>query len=231
MRRFALVILSLVLVGVLAYGCDETSPTESEAIIDGPSLSSRGNGLVSSRFDGGAEGWTLVGDANGAAGIPHVNPVGYSVQPYHSSTGGNPGGAIYAIDDAKGLDWYWQAPPKFLGNMSGAYGGTLSFEVKVPASPDFDRPDVILAGSDVTLVIDAGPSPSYPPLNWQHYSVRLAEGEGWKVTRLDGSDATGEQIRNVLRSLAVLRIRGEFYYGVDTGYLDNVRIESSRRRR
>ena len=69
MRRFALVILSLVLVGVLAYGCDETSPTESEAITDGPSLSSRGNGLASSRFDGGTEGWTLVGDANGAAGI------------------------------------------------------------------------------------------------------------------------------------------------------------------
>jgi hypothetical protein len=213
------------MLGVAGGGCDEApvAPKGAPAATNAPvAVVPRGQGLTST-FDVDADGWTIVGDANGAAGIPN----GYSLQPYHDVTGGNPGGAIFAVDDGIGLDWYWQAPPKLLGHRPNLYDWTLSFELKVPVSSDYpNRPDVILAGDGLTLVIDAGPNPS--PMSWDRFDVRLAADHGWKVTRLDGIDATEAQIRGVLSNLSVLRIRGEYLVGIDTGYLDNVRLHRAR---
>lgn len=103
------------------YGCDETSPTEPTASAV-PSLGVGGMpASMSSTFDSGTEGWTLAGDSQHGTG--HGSGA-YWLQPEHTAAGGNPGGAVYAVDAGQGKAWFFQAPPKFLGNRSGAYGGT-----------------------------------------------------------------------------------------------------------
>ena len=231
-RRFtlgaALMGVSVLFIGLWGVACDDVPPTAPAGVTTDAQLGvvPRGERLAST-FDTDADGWTLFGDANGAAGVPHGDPVGYSLQPFHDATAGNTGGAVYAVDDAAGQDWYWQAPPKLLGHRPNLYDWSLSFDLKVPVSPNYpNRPDVILAGDGLTLVMDAGPNP--PAETWQRFTVGLSADQGWKVTRLDGADATEAQIRGVLSDLSVLRIRGEYFIGVDTGYLDNVRFHRRR---
>jgi len=225
MRKLAFLFVAFALVALTFYGCDETSPTEPTATAV-PSLGVGGMPTSSSStFDSGNEGWTIAGDANGASGYGGESAVGYAVYPDHDAGGGNPGGAIYATDDSRGIDWNWQAPPRFLGNRLGVYGGSIEFDRKRATLDDqFNgvRPDVILAGGGMTLVIDPCPSPG---LTWTHCSVPLNADAGWRVNRLVvGADATAAEIRTVLKDLTVLRIQGEFQYGWDRGWLDNVRI-------
>jgi hypothetical protein len=142
------------------------------------------------------------------------------VQPSYDPTAGNPGGAIYAVDSGKQMTFFWHAPPKFLRDRMH-YGWTLEFDIKIePASPTFSYPDVLLGGSGLSLTVDAGPEPT--TTDWTHYSVALTYGGGWT---LNGTTvlATEDQIRNVLKDLTVLLVRGEYVsVGGDKGYLDNV---------
>jgi coxsackievirus/adenovirus receptor len=174
-----------------------------------------GSSHLPSAFDEGAEGWTVTGDAEGSFGNEE-----FDLQAPFTLTEGNPGGAIVSVDTARDFVIYFQAPSRFLGNQSGVFGMTLTYDVKL-ADQDvvFDAPDVVLAGGGTTLLTNAGtPAPDV----WTTYSVPLDETGDWRLP--DGSPATREDIRTVLRSLDVLRIRGEYGYGPDTGYLDNVRI-------
>lgn len=73
--------------------------------------------VVTSTFDSGADGWTISGDAT--SGLP-----------IFLATGGNPGGHIEADDSVSGGVWYFQAPSKFPGDLSGAYGELLQFDLR-----------------------------------------------------------------------------------------------------
>jgi hypothetical protein len=219
MRKLALLLVLLPLVAVWVYGCNETTPTETATVATDASVDFRGTRQgLSSTFDNDAGGWTLVGDGNAA----HTGFIPWSVQPSYDPTAGNPGGAIYAVDSGKQMTFFWHAPPKFLRNRMD-YGWTLEFDIKIePASPTFSYPDVLLAGSGLSLTVNAGPEPT--TTGWTHYSVALAYGGGWT---LNGTTvlATEDQIRNVLKDLTVLLIRGEYVsFTGDKGYLDNVEV-------
>jgi hypothetical protein len=169
----------------------------------------RGTSSVISTFDTDAEGWTIYGDAQGS-----------SVDPTYEEEEGNPEGAVFANDNATGGVWYWQTPPKFLGDQSAAYGNFLTFDLKQSSTTDqFDSPDVVLVSDDITLTYDTERNPS---TDWTHYRVALRADGGWKQGDLQGLDATESDIRDVLGDLTALRIRGEFRTGADTGGLDNV---------
>ncbi len=215
-----------VLLGLL-LGCDETTPTElTVGTTDGSPEFRRSSGgsRLSSTFYRGTDGWTMVGDAVGAT----IASGSLDLQPRFSSTDGNPGGAIFAIDEGKHLTFYFQAPPRFLGNQLGSYGGSLEFDVKFSGPGTIvSFADVILAGGGITLVIDAGPEPT---TEWTSYSIRLDESAGWRISNPStGAVASRADMRKVLRDLSVLRIRGEYTNAIDTGYLDNVRIKRGRR--
>ncbi|UCF19255.1 MAG: PEP-CTERM sorting domain-containing protein [Gemmatimonadota bacterium] len=221
MRKLVLLLVLLPLVAVWVYGCNDTTPTETETAATDVSFDFQGTRRgLSSTFDTDAEGWTLVGGANGAAYIPGSDFLAIQVFVYYDAAAGSPGGAVYA-DDTPGDDWFFQAPPKFLGNRLGAYGGALEFDLNAPSSVGFERPDVVLAGDGLTLVVDAGDSPAG---QWTSYRVGLDELSGWKVIDLNGQDATANELRRVLKNLVLLRIRGEYFFGSDRAYLDNVRF-------
>ncbi len=164
--------------------------------------------VVASTFDSDAEGWIISGDAT--SGVPTF-----------LATGGNPGGHIEADDSVSGGVWYFQAPSKFLGDLSGAYGELLRFDLKQTGSgSQFSSNDVILNGGGLELTLDTLANP-LPVGEWVSYSVRLDVSETWMN---GGAAATAADVLFVLSSLDRLRIRGEYISGSDTGRLDNVSV-------
>lgn len=165
--------------------------------------------LVSSDFSVDDEGWLLSGDATSAV-------------PTYVSPGGNPGGFIRGVDITVGGVWFWEAPAKFLGNVSAAYGFSLTFDSRMRGSgPLFDDSDIILVGGGLSLHL-AAISPVPQDVSWTSYSALLSETAGWRVNSLGGLAATQTQMQTVLSNLTRLRIRGEFITGPDNGDLDNV---------
>lgn len=154
------------------------------------------------------DGWRITGDAQANS----VNPDFYGV-------GGNPGGLICAKDDVTGGVWFFEAPPKYLGDNSAYYGARISFDLKVTKITDpFDYEDLILEGAGITLAHALSPVPGE---TWTAYSVPLVEG-GWKKSTVTGATATASELKSVLGNVTGLLIRGEFNSGADTGCLDNV---------
>lgn len=173
----------------------------------------RADPIVLSNFDTDAEGWTVVNDNSTA--VTWV------------STGGSPGGHIRNTDGRTGISWYFNAPAKFLGDQSAAYGGTLTFnQSQTPFTAGLGE-DVILVGTNaLSLYYDNAQNAAGYPV-WTSFQIALDDTAPWRVTGT-GALATQAQIQSVLASLAALRIRGEYSsVGNDTGYLDNVALNAS----
>ena len=181
---------------------------------------------VSSTFDTGDDGWRFV-DVPGQAGGPNFTTIlsGPSI-PIHSASGGNPGGFISAQDPSD-QTFFFDAPAKFLGNQSAAYGGSLRFDVKTsPAIPEWTGdPDVLLISGSAVLVFDFADNPGTAFVT---RTVGLSEGL-WRVGGLNGAFATQSELLGVLGNLTALRIRGEYVSSVvgdpstfELASLDNV---------
>jgi len=182
------------------------------AAIAGACASAQAVTLVSSTFDAGTDGWTVI---NGAQALTWV------------ADGGDPGGYITATDKSPRSTWIWAAPDWFIGNWSTAFGGTLSFALNVTraGSGGDDLPDIKLSGGGIDLVIDTGASPA--PGGWVPFVVALAPGN-WHIGSLTGALAKAADISTVLSNVTSLHIRGEF--GViehDSGSLDSVAVTSA----
>ncbi len=162
-----------------------------------------------STFDTDAEGWTTDADA------------GCLPTPCYAATGGNPDGHIYSNDGLQGIKYYYNAPAKFLGNVSSAYQGHLTFDMRqnlVNRGETNDK-DVILEGAGLILVYD---TPRNPPNLWFTYDVPLVETSGWRKGSLTGPPPSATEMQAVLGSLTRLGLRGDFIFGQATSYLDNV---------
>jgi Laminin B (Domain IV) len=208
-------------VGAALTACVACSASDGDAVASGADASV--SAKAASGFDADAEGWTVSGDAQSS-----------SVTPDYNGTGGNPGGLITAKDDTTGGVFYFVAPAKYLGDASSVFGKKLSFELKTTsvASP-FKAYGVLLSGGGVTLIAFLPHDPA-PAGEWKPYSFAIDATGGWKV--VSGPDvgpesdftgapaATESELQTVLSNLQLLRIRGEFNDGPDTGSLDNVRF-------
>jgi alkaline phosphatase D len=169
---------------------------------------------ITSTFDDGAEGWTVVGDAQSG-----------QVEPTHVAEDGNPGGYLRATDDTAGGVWYWNASDAYLGDKSAYSGGTLSFDLNQSATDSqFNAQDLILDGGDSRLGYDFGNSSTHPGTDWTSYEVSLsADAEGW-TNRSTDEPPTQEDFDRVLSDLNELWIRGEYRTGGDVGGIDNVEL-------
>ncbi len=178
---------------ILDLGSESVDPTTQDLV---------------STFDDPDHGWLVVG--NGSLGIS---------TPSYSEDGGRPGGHASIEDASNSWTWYWTAPEEFLGDLSPAYGGALTFDLS--ASPGVyarGGHDVILRGTQLTLWIDTAYNPES---GWTSYTVQLHDLAGW---RRGGTDelATEAELRAVLSSLRQMWIRGEFRGPGSVGGLDNV---------
>jgi hypothetical protein len=176
----------------------------------------RADAIVMSTFDTDAEGWNAV-SLNTSFAITGTHVVTWN------ATGGNPGGNISLHDPQVDTVFYWNAPAQYLGDMSAAFGGTLTYDVHHTGGPLANAADVILVGgtSPLRLVYDAAANPTTA---WTPFTIPFSQGR-WRVGSLSGAFATQQQIRNVLSALTAFRIRGEYINGTnETGYLDNVSV-------
>jgi hypothetical protein len=197
--------LMFVLVPVLILpSCRRGDPMAPQGPGDDPS-----HYPVESRFNADREGWTVVGDAD----------------LHHSPAGGNPesSGYIFAIDRVLGDVFYFTAPPRFLGNVSGSFGRLLTFDLmwsETAESGTLEADDIILEGAGMAVV---GSLPHMPGRTWTSFAFYLDQRGGW-VHRGTDRVATAAEVQAVLGSLQSLRIRGEFRLGPEQGAIDNVRL-------
>lgn len=166
--------------------------------------------LAASTFEGDNEGWSLSN--NGALTNPTLE-----------RQGGNPAGHLCGKDEGDGDIWYFVAPQKYLGNESAAMGKRLTFDLKQGSIYNQVRGrDVVLNGGGLAVAWNLRFAPG---LDWTPYSVRFDATSGWRIDEPSGPgpDATEDDLRTVLGDLKSLRIRGEFFDGLnDTACIDNV---------
>jgi hypothetical protein len=185
-----------------------------------------GTNTVSSNFSSSDESWTTYGT--------DVTAVSYN------STGGNPGGNISASQpSATSSTWFFEAPAAFhagpfadfLPYRSGAYGQTLTFDLKISGTATISSNEgVILAGGGLTIY---APLSATPTTAWTSESLTLSTATAWRVDDGDGNLAndvlaTNAQIQTTLGSLTSLKIRGKFLATAGAAtYLDNVILHQS----
>ena len=166
--------------------------------------------LASSTFEGDNEGWSLSNN-------------GPLIAPTLAREGGNPAGNLCGRDEIDGDIWYFVAPPKYLGNMSGAMGKRLTFDLRQGNMFNQIRGrDVVLNGGGLAVTWEFR---SPPRLDWTPFSVRFDGTSGWLIDEPNGAAATEDDLRTVLSDVRSLRVRGEFFDGVsanDTACIDNI---------
>lgn len=166
--------------------------------------------IASSDFTEDDEGWTITENSN-------------EVAPTYFDSGGNPGGFINATGSVTENFWVYNAPDKFLGDVSDALGGTLSYDLRQDTSrPAVDAPDVVLSGGGLQLTAAAQQTPT--DSDWTSYSIDLDTSGGWVVGPFGSASesATREQLNTVLSDLTQIGIAGDFITDSNNGDLDNV---------
>jgi hypothetical protein len=203
---------------LLFYDSANATPVTLAAPLVGPTCVAR-DARSGDLFVTSAEGWSAV-SINNSGVITGTHAVTWN------ATGGNPGGHISRTDPQSGSTFYFVAPPSYLGDMSAACGGALTYDERRTAGTTFVGGDVHLVGgaSPLTLVFD---SAAMPTTAWTPFTIPLSTGQ-WHVGTYTGALATEQQIRAVLAALTALRIRGEYVGSTtnETGYLDNVSLNA-----
>lgn len=169
--------------------------------------------LVLSDFNAGTDGWLPY-----TAGA-HDATIAVS----WNATGGAGGtGGLVLNDPGSGVDDYYAAPAKFLGDNSVFYGGTLSYDLKLSIAPGGGTVDnVILTGNGLSLASAVHPAPLVG--SFTSYTLTLTETSGWYLVGT-ATAPTQAQMQSVLSNTTGLRIWGDWGVGPEAETLDNVRL-------
>ena len=165
---------------------------------------------ISSTFDTGTDGWAMRDISGSGSGVPTWSA-----------------GAIESAD-INGWNSF-AAPAKFLGNLSGAYGGTLSFDM-YDQYRDSNANDyfTVLIASGNTVLYWYGGAPS--TTSFTSFSARLDETDTrWRMNGSGASPTTGTAVtkavfQSVLGNVSRLQFDADWNTGSDVARLDNVVI-------
>lgn len=162
-------------------------------------------GKISETFNKGADGWTVAGDPASSG---------------WEAKGGDHGGYLGWVDSASGLDSYYVAPQKFIGNKMAFYGGTLSYDV-LDTGNGYTAYDVQIVGDGKTLQYTNPKDPNFPnPGVWTEASVQLIAANF--IDTSTGEPPSVSEMKKVMKDMTQLDIRAEFVDGPESGGLDNV---------
>lgn len=101
-----------------------------------------------------------------------------------------------------------------------AYGGTLSYDLKLTDPNPVSVNALALVGGGLTLYRNNIQGPF--TTEWTPYDIGLTSGPDWTVNTVDGSQALKPDWDTVLGSLDALYIKGDWFGEEgDTCYLDN----------
>jgi hypothetical protein len=116
--------------------------------------------------------------------------------------------------------WRFNAPHKYLGNASRAFGRRLTWDSQTEEGRQFQANDLFMAGLGITLVLQVTNPPNRPS-SWQSFTVWLDLKSDWRVAST-GVPATEDEIKATLATLRSLRLPGEWRDGAETTCIDNV---------
>jgi hypothetical protein len=141
---------------------------------------------------------------------------------WHASGGAN-GGYIDFSDPSSG-SFYFSAGSAYLGNLSGYFGGSLSYVQQVLTSTGGqwrNDPDLILIGNGQAYVYQQSANPGS---TWQQFGATL-DGAGWRRGMLAGPAVDSSEFQAALGNVSALYVRGEYINGInETTGLDNVAL-------
>jgi hypothetical protein len=178
-----------------------------------------------SSFDSGSEGWVQfeIEAQQKSYSVIRTLPVHYS------STGGNPGGYIWA-NDPSSEGWNFGAPSSYLGNKSFFVGGTASYDLSTSGTV---HPESIfwLRSSSQLLVHTASNTLTN---SFTHYEVPLAVAPGWSVSSLDSEGKalndwrppTANDFVTAMSNLITMEVRGDWIDGQELTRLDSFVLQS-----
>ena len=197
---------------------------------------------ITSTFDKGqTEGWVamdITGDSRDVLAIDAGGP-GEDTPAEPAPSAG-----VLSFYDIDAGDWGFVNTDKFTGDLSAAFGGTLSFTQSwgtLTPGPDPTEnftANVVFGGLDATgkKISIVNFNPVILSRNDLHrFSKPINASGGWYwvdeftpfAPMHDLTPATDAQIKQVLSHVTFLFILGEFFTGDDRGYLDNVTLTSS----
>jgi len=182
--------------------------------------------VILSDFNSSLDGWQAYAFAD-----PNTTVV-------YSANGGVGGtGAAILDEPANGANDYFVAAPKFTGDLSAYYGGTLSLDMKL--NPAWDGSGeaamVILTGTYNSSPLSIGylPPTNQDPnaVSFTSYTFDLDTDTPWSLTTLSdftsSTIATSAQIQSVLGSVTMMRVLGDWTDVQDHDILDNVQLTAA----
>lgn len=134
---------------------------------------------------------------------------------------------VRGSDKGKGM-WFYAAPSKFLGNKGVLHGGKLQYKLGFfeynSEGEDFVQDyDVVMISSVHSLKLGVkGLIEAWKFSN--EVTVNFNVEQGWAVMST-GKAASEKELTNVLSTLSGLYIRGAYYVGHETNYLQEVRLK------
>lgn len=170
---------------------------------------------VAYSFETDEQGWSTVNDGTGFL--------------WDGTIGNNGLGAIRARDVVSGDIWLFSAPQADLGNVSGLYGSSISYDILgISGNHNIggDRADVILTGAGISIGLNMGVQPVND--QWVSASAMVSVDADWRLissfgdATLSASEANQADLEAILANLTGLYIRGEYTNGGDATALDNV---------
>jgi hypothetical protein len=185
-------------------------------MFDGPDgISPAAHPRIVSNFATGLDGWTVGDIASATSTAPDpANP------PTFNAKGGDKGGYISTFDTENIVAFL--APAQYTGNLSGYYGGSLSFDAQDKDGAESGDTAVVVIYGDGTSITYAGLPPG---TTWTHYDIPLTQ-TGW--TFYPGGQGVGTtpvtraQFRAILADVTDVAIEADWQVGPDNSGLDSV---------
>jgi hypothetical protein len=175
----------------------------------------RGHKTISSSFKKGLEGWTVgdVASPTSTASDPN-NP------PLFNASGGDKGGYISTADTENIVAFL--APAQYTGNLSGYYGGSLSFEAQDTDGADLGNTSVVVIyGDGISMTYGDAPAGT----TWTKYDIPLTQ-KGWTLypgdQQVGTTPVSKAQFKAILADVTNIAFVADWRSGSDDSGLDSV---------
>ncbi len=190
-----------------------THPDEFSPLVE--RAAAQGEKTVSSNFKSGLEGWA-VGDINSSTSTaPDPNN-----PPTFNAKGGDKGGYISTGDTENIVAFL--APAQYTGNLSGYYGGALSFDAQDTDGADPGNTSVVVIyGDGISMTYGDAPAAT----TWTKYDIPLTQ-TGWTIypgdQQVGTTPVSKAQFKAILADVTNIAFLADWHAGDDNSGLDSV---------
>jgi hypothetical protein len=184
---------------------------------DGGAGGARGHKTIRSTFTSGLDGWTVGDIASATSTAPDPNH-----PPTFNAAGGDKGGYISTSDTENIVAFL--APAQYTGDLSGYYGGSLSFDALDADGADPGNTSVVVIyGDGMSITYGAAPAGT----SWTAFDIPLTQ-TGWTIypggQQVGTTPVTKAQFKAILADVTDIATLADWHTGADNSGLDSVAL-------